>query len=164
MPARLYGQGKGTRFLPGEESCKEASRRTGLRAKPNNLRLSLACRHASFRAKEKPEKLPKNKLACFIGIFLAFPCALCAQQGQLRWPARKRWTALLLQFAVIAFTATNGVSLLLSLTQREKTSRSSPSPSNICFASSCLEAKSCDRPSHAKKCGGMLISAADCIV
>jgi len=33
---------------------------------------------------EKPEKLPKNKLACFIGIFLAFlmpGSSLCASQA-----------------------------------------------------------------------------------
>jgi len=62
----------------------------------------------------------------FFGNFQAFPCALCAQQGQLRWPARKRGTALLFQFVVAAFAAKNGVSLLLSLAQREKSPRSYP--------------------------------------
>jgi len=32
-------QGEDTRFLPGEESCKEAIWRTGLSAKTGNLRL-----------------------------------------------------------------------------------------------------------------------------
>jgi len=34
----MKSTGKNTRFLPGEESCKEASWRTGLGAKPSNLR------------------------------------------------------------------------------------------------------------------------------
>jgi len=34
---KLYGED--TRFLPGEESCKEARRRTGLDTITNNLRL-----------------------------------------------------------------------------------------------------------------------------
>jgi len=46
--------GENTRFLPGEESCKEASRRTGLNTITNNLRLELERRQESFRAKEKP--------------------------------------------------------------------------------------------------------------
>jgi len=41
--------GEDTRFLPGEESCKEASGRTGLDTITNNLRLKLERRQESFR-------------------------------------------------------------------------------------------------------------------
>jgi len=107
------GRGKGTRFLPGEESCKEASRQTGLKAKTNNLRLSLERRHVSFRAKGKPQASRKNKLVCFSVCPAAFPCALCAQQGRLCRPARKRGTALLFRFAAASFTALKRGFLLL---------------------------------------------------
>ena len=73
--AETAGDGwrRGTRFLPGEESCKEASRRTGLDTITNNLRLKLERRHASFRAKEKPQASRKNKLVCFS----VFPAVFC---------------------------------------------------------------------------------------
>jgi len=105
--------GENTRFLPGEESCKEARRRCGLDAITNNLRLELERRQESFRAKEKPQASRKNKLVCFSVCPAVFPCALCAQQGQLCWPARKRGTALLFRFAAAAFTALKGGFLLL---------------------------------------------------
>jgi len=92
----------------------------------NNLRLELERRKESFRAEEKPQVSRKNKLVCFSVCPAVFPCALRAQVGRLRRPARKRWTTLLFQLAFAAFTAANGVSLLLSLTQREKTSRPFP--------------------------------------
>jgi len=69
----------------------------------------------------------------FFGLSGGFSLCACAQQGQLRWPARKRGTALLLQPAFAAFTAANGVSLLLSLTQREKILCSFPSLSIFCI-------------------------------
>jgi len=105
--------GEDTRFLPGEESCKEASRRCGLGTKPNNLRLSLERRKESFRAKEKPQASRKNKRVCFSACPAVFRCALCAQQGRLRRPARKRGTALLFQFDIVAFTALKEGFLLL---------------------------------------------------
>jgi len=91
----------------------------------------------------------------FFGLSGGFSLCACAQQGQLRWPARKRWSTHLFQFVFSAFTAlktrfsaslltqkrsvsllvksqfvfaafaaTNGVSLLLSLSQGEKNPRS----------------------------------------
>jgi len=84
-----------------------------LGAKTNNLRLELERRKESFRAKEKPQASRKNKIVCFSVCPAVFPCALCAQWGQLRWPARKRGTALLLQFAFVAFTALKEGFLLL---------------------------------------------------
>jgi len=102
-----------TRFLPGEESCKEASGRTGWNAITDNLRLKLECRQESFRAEEKPQGSRKNKLVCFSACPAVFPCALCAQQGRLRRPARKRGTALLLQLTIVAFTALKAGFLLL---------------------------------------------------
>jgi len=56
---------------------------------------------------------PKNKLACFIGLSGGFLLCACAQQDQLRWPARKRGTARLFQLALAAFTALKGGFLLL---------------------------------------------------
>jgi len=105
--------GEDTRFLPGEESCKEASRRTGSDTTTNNLRLKLERRHASFRALEKPQVSRKNKLVCFSVCPAVFPCALCAQQGRLCRPARKRWVTLLFQVAIAAFTALKEGFLLL---------------------------------------------------
>jgi len=70
--------GEDTRFLPGEESCKEASGRTRLDAITNNLRLELERRQESFRAKEKPQVSRKNKLVCFSACPAVFPCALSA--------------------------------------------------------------------------------------
>jgi len=73
---------------------------------------------------------PEKQTRLFFGLSGGFSLCACAQQGQLRWPARKRGTALLFRFAFAAFTAKNGVSLLLSLTQREKSPRP-PSPPSI---------------------------------
>ena len=39
VKGKLKVDGEDTRFLPGEESCKEAIRRTGLDAIASNLRL-----------------------------------------------------------------------------------------------------------------------------
>ena len=39
VKGKLKVDGEDTRFLPGEESCKEAIRRTGLDTTTNNLRL-----------------------------------------------------------------------------------------------------------------------------
>jgi len=39
VKGKLKVDGEDTRFLPGEESCKEASRRTDLDAIASNLRL-----------------------------------------------------------------------------------------------------------------------------
>jgi len=113
--------GEDTRFLPGEESCKEATRRTGLNTKPNNLRLELERRQESFWAKEKTAGQPKNKLVCFSGLPGGFSLCARAQQGQLRWPARKRGDTLLLQFVFAAFMATNGV-FCFSFDAKEKRS------------------------------------------
>jgi len=77
------------------------------------LRLELERRQESFRAKEKPQVNRKNKLVYFSACPAVFPCALCAQQGRLRRPARKRGTALLFQLAFAAFTALKEGFLLL---------------------------------------------------
>jgi|GEM_PF-5718897 len=69
--------------------------------------------------KRKPAAVRKNELAHFLRSDTGFPCALCAQQGRLRRPARKRGTTLLLQFAFAAFTATNGV-FCFSFDSKEK--------------------------------------------
>jgi len=108
-----------TRFLPGEESCKEASRRTGLDATTNNLRLELERRQESFRTEEKPQASRKNKLVYFPVCPAVFPCALCAQEGRLCRPARKRGTALLFQFVLATFTATKRAFLLFFWLKRE---------------------------------------------
>ena len=104
---------------------------------------------------------PEKQTCLFFGLSGGFSLCACAQQGQLRWPARKRWTALLFQFDIVAFTmtnvlfcfsfgskekripfplnlfaaftTTNGVSLLLSLTQREKIPVSYPLPVQFPF-------------------------------
>jgi len=49
----------------------------------------------------------------FSGLSIGFSLCARAQQGQLRWPARKRWTALLFQLAFAVFTALKEGFLLL---------------------------------------------------
>jgi len=83
--------------------------------------------------KRKTAGQPKNKLVCFLGLSGGFSLCARAQQGQLRWPARKRGTALLLRLAFVAFTAANAA-LFGSFSGSEKErSRSFSSPSSICL-------------------------------
>jgi len=100
-------------FFPGKKAAKKPAGEPACNEKTNNLRLELERRQESFRAKEKPQASRKNKLVCFSVCPAVFPCALCAQQGQLRWPARKRWATLLFQVAIAAFTALKEGFLLL---------------------------------------------------
>ena len=44
--------------------------------------------------KRKTDGQPENEFIHFLVCPAVFRCALCAQHGQLRWPARKRWAAL----------------------------------------------------------------------
>ena len=80
---------------------------------PASGRASVAGPAVRKAHREKPQVSRKNKLVCFSACPAVFPCALCAQQGQLRWPARKRWTSLLFQLAFDAFTALREGFLLL---------------------------------------------------
>jgi len=56
---------------------------------------------------------PEKQTCLFFGLSGGFSLCACAQQGQLRWPARKRWRTLLFQFAFVAFTALKRGFLLL---------------------------------------------------
>jgi len=55
----------------------------------------------------------EKQTSLFFRLTCGFSLCARAQQGQLRWPARKRGTALLLQVAFVAFTALKGGFLLL---------------------------------------------------
>jgi|GEM_PF-6305102 len=72
MRSIRFDGGEGTRFLPGEESCKEASRRTGLDTKTNNLRLLLKRCRESFRAIEKPRASQKMNAFIFWSVHRFF--------------------------------------------------------------------------------------------
>ena len=81
--AETAGNGwrRGTRFLPGEESCKEASGRCGLDATTNNLRLLLERRQESFRAKENRRQSGKMSLLIFSGLTPVFAVRRAAQRA-----------------------------------------------------------------------------------
>ncbi|MBQ9299696.1 MAG: hypothetical protein IJ214_04220, partial [Clostridia bacterium] len=86
---KFDGEGN-TRFLPGEESYKEAGWRTGPDAKTNNLRLKRFCRQASSRASEKQAAGRENELVHFPVCPPAFRCALRAQAARLCFSLRQK--------------------------------------------------------------------------
>jgi len=99
-------------FFPGKKAAKKPA---GEPAWTQNQTICACNLHAAMRASgQKKNRRPAEKQTClFFGLSGGFSLCARAQQGQLRWPARKRWTSLLFQLAIAAFTTLKTGFLLL---------------------------------------------------
>jgi len=106
-------------FFPGKKAAKKPA---GEPAWTQQQTICACNLHAVQRASgQKKNRRPAGKTSSFVfpACPAVFRCALCAQQGQLRGPARKRGTALLFQFDIVAFTVKNEV-FCFSFDSKEK--------------------------------------------